>query len=42
MKLPTFTAGSPLLELGRYPQPGDVVEVGVEGLGTLANRHVRR
>jgi hypothetical protein len=40
VKLPTFTAGSPLLELGRYPQPGDVVEV--EGLGTLANRHVRR
>jgi 2-keto-4-pentenoate hydratase/2-oxohepta-3-ene-1,7-dioic acid hydratase in catechol pathway len=26
------------LELGRYPQPGDVVELEVEGLGRLRNR----
>jgi 2-keto-4-pentenoate hydratase/2-oxohepta-3-ene-1,7-dioic acid hydratase in catechol pathway len=28
------------LELGRYPQPGDVVELEVEGLGLLRNRWV--
>ncbi len=30
------------LELGRWLQPGDVVELSVEGIGTLRNRVVRR
>jgi 2-keto-4-pentenoate hydratase/2-oxohepta-3-ene-1,7-dioic acid hydratase in catechol pathway len=29
------------LELDRYPQPGDVIELEVEGLGTLTTRYVR-
>jgi 2-keto-4-pentenoate hydratase/2-oxohepta-3-ene-1,7-dioic acid hydratase in catechol pathway len=28
-------------ELGRFPQPGDVVELEVEGIGRLRNRYVR-
>lgn len=28
-------------ELQRFPQPGDVVEICVEGIGTLRNRYVR-
>ena len=30
------------LELGRWLQPGDVIELSVEGIGTLRNRVVRR
>lgn len=29
------------LELGRYPKPGDVIELEVDGIGTLRNRFVR-
>ena len=28
-------------ELGRYPQPGDVVELEIERIGRLRNRYVR-
>jgi 2-keto-4-pentenoate hydratase/2-oxohepta-3-ene-1,7-dioic acid hydratase in catechol pathway len=30
------------LELKRFPQPGDLIELEVEGLGVLANRFVKR
>ncbi len=28
-------------ELGRFPQPGDVVELEIEGLGILKNRFIK-